>query len=62
MNAQEAEISERFNSLMRVQVKKKRSCLKCGKVYMSESTGDRICCFCQAENKRISGSAQGMSI
>jgi hypothetical protein len=32
-------------------VKKKRTCLKCGRSFLSESSGHRICCFCVEKNE-----------
>jgi hypothetical protein len=38
-------------SLIRSQVKKKRSCLQCRKVFMSESCGRRYCFECSAKKQ-----------
>lgn len=40
------ELADRHASLIRVQVKKKRKCLRCGKTFISTSAGHRRCGVC----------------
>ena len=51
-------IYERAIELTRKNVKKKRKCLKCGTWFMSE--GQRVCCYCHAENNQYGAIAQGV--
>jgi hypothetical protein len=47
MNALDKEQIERHQSLIRTQVKKKRTCIRgCGRTFMSKDAGDRVCCYC----------------
>lgn len=50
---------EYFRSLIApAPVKKKRSCLKCKRVFQSDSAGHRICCFCVEKNQMYSTKAE----
>jgi ribosomal protein S27AE len=43
---QKESLADRFQALVRTQTKKRRSCLKCGKKFMSTSAGHRRCGTC----------------
>jgi hypothetical protein len=46
---------EYFRSLIAPpKVKKKRSCLNCGRVFVSESAGHRRCCHCDEKVESLS--------
>jgi formylmethanofuran dehydrogenase subunit E len=49
-------------ALMRKQVKKKRRCLKCGELFMSNNSGHRFCCWCKDEDIEKGVLAEGMAI
>jgi hypothetical protein len=51
-------LAARFYGLVRTQVKRKRMCLRCEKVFMSSSAGQRQCDECMRANLRKGTLAQ----
>jgi hypothetical protein len=43
-----------FQLHVRTQTKKKRKCLGCGKEFLSESAGHRVCSVCVDKNEKLS--------
>ena len=55
-------VSDRFNSYVVKNVKKKRKCLaiNCRKTFLSNSAGDRKCAQCKIKEERLGAMAEGM--
>jgi ribosome-binding factor A len=62
MVSREQQFADYFNSLVRKQVKKKRTCLSrsaknCRRSFLSESAGKRICPECRIKNDALGAMA-----
>ncbi len=62
MSENDIKIAARFTSMLRIQIKKKRACVGCSKVFMSTSAGHRVCHICANTGTRRGKLAESIII